>query len=30
MVLAPHPKIEEYLMSGSDGGLIILWDIKKR
>ncbi|CDW76602.1 UNKNOWN [Stylonychia lemnae] len=29
-VLAPHPTIEEVFLSGSDGGLICLWDIKQR
>jgi len=29
-VLAPHPKLEDILMTGSDGGLIIIWNIKTR
>lgn len=29
-VLAPHPKIEEIFLSGSDGGIICLWNIKTR
>jgi WD40 repeat protein len=29
-VLAPHPKIEEIFLSGSDGGTICLWNIKTR
>ena len=29
-MLAPHPKVEEFLMTGSEGGLIILWNIKTR
>jgi hypothetical protein len=26
-VLAPHPFYEEILMTGSDGGMLILWNI---
>ena len=26
-VLCPHPSIEEILMTGSDGGMLILWNI---
>jgi hypothetical protein len=29
-VLAAHPRVEEVFMSGSDGGLICLWNIKSR
>lgn len=29
-VLAPHPKYEEILMTGSDGGTICLWNIKTK
>ena len=28
--LAAHPKIEEIFFSGSDGGIICLWNIKQR
>jgi WD40 repeat protein len=28
--LAPHPKIEEILLTGSDGGLIVIWNIQTR
>ena len=27
-VLAPHPKIEEIFMSGGEGGVICLWNIR--
>lgn len=29
-VLAPHPIFEELLMTGSDGGTLILWNIEKK
>ena len=29
-VLAPHPIMEELLMSGSDGGTLILWNIQTK
>ena len=29
-VLAPHPKFEEILLTGSDGGQLILWNIKTK
>lgn len=29
-VLAPHPLFEELLMTGSDGGTLILWNIEKK
>jgi WD40 repeat protein len=29
-VLAPHPKCEEILMTGSDGGQLIVWNIKTK
>lgn len=29
-VLAPHPKIEEVLLTGSDGGQLIIWNIKSK
>lgn len=28
-VLAPHPIIEELLLTGSDGGSLILWNIER-
>lgn len=28
IVLAPHPIYEELLMTGSDGGTLILWNIE--
>lgn len=30
LVLVPHPHIEEILLSGSDGGVLALWNIKTR
>jgi WD40 repeat protein len=30
LVLAPHPHIEEILLTGSDGGVLALWNIKTR
>lgn len=29
-MLAPHPNIEEIFLSGSDGGIICLWNIKTK
>ncbi len=29
-VLAPHPVIEEILMTGSDGGLLTLWNMQSK
>lgn len=29
-VLAPHPKVEEILLTGSDGGQLIIWNIKTK
>lgn len=29
-VLAPHPKFEEILLTGSDGGQLIVWNIKTK
>lgn len=29
-VLAPHPEIEEILMTGSDGGVLILWNMRTK
>ena len=29
-MIAPHPKYEEIMFSGSDGGTICLWNIKTR
>ena len=29
-VLAPHPRFEEILLTGSDGGQLILWNIKTK
>jgi WD40 repeat protein len=29
-VIAPHPKVEEIFLSGSEGGTLCLWNIKQR
>jgi hypothetical protein len=29
-VLSPHPQLEEILMTGSDEGLIVMWNIEQK
>ena len=29
-MLVPHPKVEDILLTGSEGGIVILWDIREK